>query len=130
MTGSEKVAKHFAAMSRLQAEGIVFKTANGGAHLQVWARFDFWPGTGRWKERGMGRRAGRGVESLIEQIRADRASRRPERQQAATPHPAVHQNLCVGCRAPVPGHGKVACKVCLSRVIGSHAVPAATTARP
>lgn len=38
----------------LKAAGIRFDTKNMGAHLIVYAlgkTFDFWPGTGKWKDR-------------------------------------------------------------------------------
>ena len=51
--------------------GIEFATKNGGAHLIVAGRFDFWPGTGLWVERGTNRQC-RGVRSLIAHINRDR----------------------------------------------------------
>jgi len=44
--------------------GIPFQERNNGAHLIVADRFDFWPGTGKWIERGT-KRYRRGVFSLI-----------------------------------------------------------------
>lgn len=44
--------------------GIPFQERNGGAHLIVAERFDFWPGTGKWIERGT-KTYRRGVFNLI-----------------------------------------------------------------
>lgn len=53
----------------LRAAGIDFYTHNDGAHLIVQAKtvIDFWPGTGRWKDRADGHTAF-GVKSLIKYI--------------------------------------------------------------
>ena len=57
--------------ARLLAEaGVKFESKNGGAHLVVEGRFDFWPGTGLWIERGKGDRR-RGVRRLIEVIKGE-----------------------------------------------------------
>lgn len=54
---------------RLAEEGIPFVSNNGGVHLVVAGAWDFWPGTGKWKERGGRARAGRGVFGLIRLIK-------------------------------------------------------------
>lgn len=48
--------------------GIPFVSKNNGAHLIVDGRFDFWPGTGLWMERGKSKK-NRGIRSLIERIK-------------------------------------------------------------
>lgn len=48
--------------------GISFVSKNNGAHLIVAERFDFWPGTGLWMERGRAHKH-RGIRSLIERIK-------------------------------------------------------------
>lgn len=67
--GQEKRASnryHSAAM--LTRAGIAFESKNGGAHLIVEGRYDFWPGTGLWMARGD--RAKRyGVKNLIRRLR-------------------------------------------------------------
>lgn len=54
--------------------GIPFVSKNNGAHLIVDGRFDFWPGTGLWMERGgsVKRKKHRGIRSLISAIKAAR----------------------------------------------------------
>ncbi len=52
----------------LLAVGIAFETKNAGAHLIVDGRYDFWPGTGKWIERGTNRK-GRGVWRLIARMK-------------------------------------------------------------
>ncbi len=47
--------------------GIPFVSKNNGAHLMVAERYDFWPGTGLWMERGKPKKH-RGIRSLIERI--------------------------------------------------------------
>lgn len=59
----------------LRERGIPFNVHNKGAHLIVNGpkgsriAFDFWPGTGLWKERNGGTRRGRGVMALIKALR-------------------------------------------------------------
>lgn len=54
---------------------IPFVTHNLGVHLIVAGKWDFWPGTGKFKERhgiaGKSLRAGRGVRHLIRFIEED-----------------------------------------------------------
>ena len=59
---------------RLLLEHIPFESKNGGAHLIVGSGrdFDFWPGTGRWCSRHVTGDHGRGVQSLIARIRAQK----------------------------------------------------------
>lgn len=52
----------------LQEAGIAFEVKNGGAHLVVEGRYDYWPGTGLWMCRG-DKTKRRGVHRLIERIR-------------------------------------------------------------
>lgn len=52
----------------LTIEGIPFESRNNGAHLIVDKRYDFWPGTGKWQERGQ-KHYRRGVSELIAHIR-------------------------------------------------------------
>jgi hypothetical protein len=49
--------------------GIPFVSKNNGAHLIVAERYDFWPGTGLWMERGKSRKH-RGIRSLVERIKS------------------------------------------------------------
>jgi hypothetical protein len=51
----------------LAAADIPYVSKNGGAHLIVADRFDFWPGTGLWMERGKPQKH-RGVAKLIARI--------------------------------------------------------------
>jgi len=51
----------------LRDHGIKFDSCNGGAHLIIDNRIDFWPGTGRWKFRGG--RTGFGVFNLIDALK-------------------------------------------------------------
>ncbi len=48
--------------------GIPFVSKNNGAHLIVAERFDFWPGTGLWMERGKPKKH-RGIRSLVERVK-------------------------------------------------------------
>lgn len=52
----------------LVVAGIPFVSKNNGAHLIVAERYDFWPGTGLWMERGKAKKH-RGIRSLIERIK-------------------------------------------------------------
>ena len=52
----------------LRAAGIPFESKNGGAHLIVAGRYDFWPGTGLWMARGE-RTKRRGVRKLIARLK-------------------------------------------------------------
>lgn len=54
-------------LALLDQEGVIFEKKNGGAHLIVEQKIDFWPGTGLWIERG-GKR-GRGVHKLLKYLR-------------------------------------------------------------
>lgn len=49
----------------LEAAGIPFESKNGGVHLVVAGKYDFWPGTGLWIPRGTGGGKHRGIRSLI-----------------------------------------------------------------
>jgi hypothetical protein len=53
----------------LTEAGVPFTVHNGGAHLIVADRYDFWPGTGRWSHRDSPR-SGRGVDSLLRNVKA------------------------------------------------------------
>jgi hypothetical protein len=53
----------------LTAAGLQFTVHNDGAHLVVCARWDFWPGTGKWIDRKT-KRGGRGVFQLIRMVQA------------------------------------------------------------
>jgi len=61
----------------LTHRGIPFTTNNGGAHLIVVGRWDFWPGTGKFRERPPGKRTGRGVQNLACFIAADKQRGQP-----------------------------------------------------
>ena len=61
----EKRASNRASSAQLLREaGIDFVEKNHGAHLIVQERYDFWPGTGLWIERGTTKKQ-RGVKGLI-----------------------------------------------------------------
>lgn len=49
---------------RLEAAGVSFVVKNEGAHLIVLNRWDYWPGTGLWKDR-QSKAEGRGIRSLL-----------------------------------------------------------------
>jgi hypothetical protein len=67
---AEKRAGNRASSADLLTQaGIEFVSKNGGAHLIV-GRFDFWPGTGLWMERGNTRRR-YGVRSLIATVKGN-----------------------------------------------------------
>lgn len=53
----------------LRAAGILFEERNGGAHLVVDGRIDYWPGTGLWIQRATLSKQ-RGVAALIRFVRA------------------------------------------------------------
>jgi hypothetical protein len=66
-----KRARNREASARLLREaGIGFEERNGGAHLIVAGRYDFWPGTGLWMARGEKTKR-RGVKELIARITRD-----------------------------------------------------------
>lgn len=53
----------------LDDAGVLYTPKNNGAHLILNAGYDFWPGTGKWIQRGTNKK-GRGVRNLIKAIRA------------------------------------------------------------
>lgn len=61
-------------MHMLKKAGIGFERVDyAGKHLVVshnGRTFDFWPGTGKWTERGTGK-SSRGVRELIEELREE-----------------------------------------------------------
>lgn len=59
----------YAAAQMLKQAGIPFESQNGGAHLIIAGRYDFWPGTGLWQARGEATKQ-RGVRRLIARIQA------------------------------------------------------------
>ena len=68
----ERRARREAAPKILAQHDVGFVAFNGGAHLLVRGRIDFWPGTGRWQERDpeaerarAKARPGRGVFALL-----------------------------------------------------------------
>lgn len=52
---------------QLQALNIPFVSKNTGAHLIVRDRVDFWPGTGKWKDRTLPTE-GRGIRGLLRHL--------------------------------------------------------------
>lgn len=60
----------------LRDRGVFFTSHNDDSHLIVADKWDFWPGTGRWKERkgiaGQAKREGHGVLNLIELVETER----------------------------------------------------------
>jgi len=71
--GRQRAAKRAgnrdASAQMLKQAGIPFESKNGGAHLIVAGRYDFWPGTGLWQARGEATKQ-RGVRRLIARIQA------------------------------------------------------------
>ena len=62
---SEKRANNRAyAITRLDTLGIKYETKNKGAHIIIADRWDFWSGTGKWRDRKHNKYH-RGIESLI-----------------------------------------------------------------
>lgn len=51
-------------IERLRSAGVAFQVKNGGAHLIVLDRWDYWPGTGLWIDRKTKAR-GRGIRPLL-----------------------------------------------------------------
>lgn len=51
----------------LKAKGIPFESKNGGAHLIVDGRIDYWPGTGKYTVRKT-QHSGRGIFNLLKTI--------------------------------------------------------------
>jgi len=49
--------------------GVKYESKNGGIHLVIGNRFDFWPSTGKFINR-KDQRAGRGVRNLIKLLKA------------------------------------------------------------
>jgi hypothetical protein len=61
----------------LVERGVPFASHNLGAHLVVAGKWDFWPGTGKWRERkgiaGRKLREGRGVFNLLDIVAKEAA---------------------------------------------------------
>lgn len=67
-----KRARNREASARILREaGIAFRDTNNGVHLIVADAYDFWPGTGLWRRRGIETKnyQGRGVAGLIRAVR-------------------------------------------------------------
>lgn len=67
----ERADRRGAAPERLRAAGVAFESKNEGAHLIVRDGkriIDFWPGTGRWWERGKTRYTF-GLDKLLADLR-------------------------------------------------------------
>lgn len=54
----------------LEEHGIIFTEHNGGAHLIIEDRWDYWPGTGKWLDRRVGM-YDRGIMKLIKTVKAE-----------------------------------------------------------
>lgn len=67
--GRQRAGNRDASAQMLKQAGIPFESQNGGAHLIVAGRYDFWPGTGLWQARGEATKQ-RGVRRLIARIQA------------------------------------------------------------
>jgi len=52
------------AIKRLDTVGVKYETKNKGLHIIIADRWDFWPGTGKWRDRKCNKYC-RGIESLI-----------------------------------------------------------------
>lgn len=72
----KKRGNQAASTERLREAGIPFATYNGGVHLVVADRVDFWPGTGLWIERGPAGVRGRGVQGLLQRMKEDHSNAR------------------------------------------------------
>jgi len=85
---SDDIADHYAALKErsrhkrqsnrdyapivLQREGISYISHNGGAHLVVEHRFDYWPGTGLFMDR-VTKLQHRGVRALVQRVKGCRS---------------------------------------------------------
>ena len=54
-------------LEKLQSLGLPIQVKNNGVHIIVMDKFDYWPGTGLWKERGYGDYE-RGIKKLLKRI--------------------------------------------------------------
>lgn len=68
MSQEKRASNREASAAMLIEAGIQFESKNDGAHLIVADKYDFWPGTGLWMERGKTQRS-RGVRGLIKRIK-------------------------------------------------------------
>ncbi len=67
--GKAKRAYNREASAQILIEaGVPFETKNSGSHLIIADTWNFWPGTGYWREI-RGTRNGRGVYSLLAMLR-------------------------------------------------------------
>lgn len=66
---AKRAGNRDASVRLLEQADIPFESKNGGAHLIVAGRYDFWPGTGFWQARGEATKQ-RGVRRLIARIQA------------------------------------------------------------
>lgn len=85
----------------LNRSGVPFVSKNFGAHLIVNGRYDFWPGTGYWKERGDGKRKGQGVATLLNELQNDamrrwKVSSEPTEESRKEPGPMPATELPLG----------------------------------
>lgn len=65
----KRASNRDAGAALLAAAGVPFVAKNGGAHLIVDGRVDFWPGTGLWSNRNTPTK-GRGVRNLLRHLGA------------------------------------------------------------
>ena len=68
-SAAKRAGNRDASARLLEQAGIPFESQNGGAHLLVAGRYDFWHGTGLWQARGEATKQ-RGVRRLIARIQA------------------------------------------------------------
>lgn len=68
-SAAKRAGNRDASVRLLEQAGIPFESKNGGAHLLVAGRYDFWPGTGLWQARGEATKQ-RGGRRLIARIQA------------------------------------------------------------
>ncbi len=68
----KKIANIESSLKLLRSHAVGYQVLNGcNHHTLVAGQFDFWPSTGKWRDRKSGKR-GRGVWDLIKSIREAR----------------------------------------------------------
>ena len=63
-SGEKRADNRAYAITRLNTAGIKYEIKNKGAHIIIADRWDFWPGTGKWRDRKCNKYY-RGIESII-----------------------------------------------------------------
>lgn len=108
------IQRRITGANRLLAAGIPFKYQDPeGSHLIVYCRFDYWPGTGRWRRAGS-RDSHFGVDSLIEEVRSD-FRRDHEIRNGLRPG-----SECLRCRGKVVEKELELCPGCFDELLVEH----------